>query len=144
MKKKILSILLALTMALSLFATVPAASADETSDPAELENELNYRCGDVLGNGKLTISSALEILKYLAKIETDFDNNERAMKAATAFSRNDTPTINDALEILKYLAKLPNYFSDTNCYCDWCFFEEVDPNVTETTPEITENSPEAT
>jgi hypothetical protein len=49
--------------------------------------------GDVNGDGVVDIQDALEILKYLAGLESvvDFEAD-----------------INDALEILKYLAGLPN------------------------------------
>jgi hypothetical protein len=61
--------------------------------------------GHVLGEARISISDALEILKYLAKLEdTLISENEFAYAAASITA--DRPTINCALEILKHLAKL--------------------------------------
>jgi hypothetical protein len=54
---------------------------------------LIFNRGDVDGDGSITINDALEILKYLAGLESAVDFEA---------------TIDDALEILKYLAGLPN------------------------------------
>jgi hypothetical protein len=54
--------------------------------------------GDVNGDGVVNIADALEILKFLAKLDS----------AVHVPSGTSPPTINDALEILKYLAKLDN------------------------------------
>ncbi|MCL1866065.1 MAG: CotH kinase family protein, partial [Oscillospiraceae bacterium] len=139
MKKKLLSVLMAVIMLFGLLSAPLYVFADDVEEEGE-SVEKPFRCGDVLGNGSISISSALEILKYLAKIPTEISTNARALKAATAFSRNETPTINDALEILKYLAKLQTYFSTVDCYCDWCEFD--DSFSTETSSDITEPNPD--
>jgi beta-glucanase (GH16 family) len=59
--------------------------------------------GDVDGNGVVTITDALEILMYLAGMDSalnDLDN----FNAARAITGGEKPTISDALEILMYLA----------------------------------------
>jgi Ca2+-binding EF-hand superfamily protein len=65
-----------------------------------------YRLGDVDGDGRITISDALEILKHLAKLDSAItaDNHDFSRNAASITA--DNPTISCALEILKHLAKL--------------------------------------
>ena len=67
---------------------------------------LTFKLGHVLGNETITISDVLEILKHLAKLDSEISNNPDSFKAACIVG--EVPTINDALEILKYLAKLDN------------------------------------
>ncbi|MCL1867035.1 MAG: cellulase family glycosylhydrolase, partial [Oscillospiraceae bacterium] len=124
MKKKLLATLLAVAMVLSVFVLTPVTSSAETSN----------KCGDVVGNGSITINDALEILKYLAKLESVINTEPAAKIAATGASRGGSiadkggldnrgvavPTINDALEILKHLAKLDSYYKNLSCPCDWC------------------------
>jgi hypothetical protein len=61
--------------------------------------------GDVDGDGRITINDALEILKYLAKLDSKIEHGNDAWNAALIVSKS-SPAIADALEILKYLAKL--------------------------------------
>jgi murein DD-endopeptidase MepM/ murein hydrolase activator NlpD len=67
--------------------------------------------GDVDGDDKITITDALEILKYLAGLTNLLDDCEKSFNAALILPRDehgkpDKPTIADVLEILKYLAGL--------------------------------------
>ncbi|MCL1866812.1 MAG: chitobiase/beta-hexosaminidase C-terminal domain-containing protein, partial [Oscillospiraceae bacterium] len=65
-----------------------------------------YNKGDILGSGKSNINDALEILRYLAKLDSEINKNTLAYNAALIVDDAEKPTINDALEVLKYLAKL--------------------------------------
>ena len=72
-----------------------------------------FSIGDVDGKNGVTMTDALEILKYLAKMHSALDDGigSSAWNAAliTVKSRNDNkPAIADALEILKKLAKMDN------------------------------------
>jgi len=83
---------------------------------------INYILGDVDGDGDITIGDVLEILKFLAGLESVFDYDDtdisldfttwlRPLMAAciTPESKKENePSIADALEILKYLAGLEN------------------------------------
>ena len=72
------------------------------------------RLGNVTGSDDVTINDALEILKYLAKLPSNIENNSCNRAAALICDSKATdPTINDALEILKKLAKLPNKIDGT-------------------------------
>jgi hypothetical protein len=88
--------------------TTTAAPSETTRPP---RGEV-YGPGDVTGTGTITITDALEILKYLAKLPSAIasDNgviNHNALNAARIRTPGvGLPTINDALEILKHLAKL--------------------------------------
>jgi hypothetical protein len=64
--------------------------------------------GDLSEKGSLAIGDALEILKYLAKLDSAVSpNNPIAWDAARIITPGQgAPTINDALEVLKHLAKL--------------------------------------
>jgi hypothetical protein len=62
----------------------------------EVRFEVQLNRGDVDGDGSITINDALEILKYLAGLESAVDFEA---------------TIDDALEILKHLAGLPSLIS---------------------------------
>jgi endoglucanase len=64
----------------------------ETTEPKPVS-----RPGDIDGDGVITINDALEVLKYLAGLDSAVDFEA---------------TIDDALEILKYLAGLPSLFAD--------------------------------
>jgi hypothetical protein len=57
----------------------------------------------VLGNEPVTVFEALEILKYIAGMESIIDEGNVAFYAAR-ITGGDTPNIFDALEILKKLA----------------------------------------
>ncbi|MCL1866389.1 MAG: hypothetical protein FWF82_03150 [Oscillospiraceae bacterium] len=61
--------------------------------------------GDVDGDGVITIQDAVEIMRYLAKLKSDIDNNDFAYKAACVRG-GDSPGIKDALAIMKILAKV--------------------------------------
>jgi hypothetical protein len=86
------------------------ASAPETSEAATTTGGTGERkLGDVDGNDRITINDALEILKFLAKLDSEIHqiNNPHAFNAARINTPGEgLPTINDALEILKHLAKL--------------------------------------
>jgi hypothetical protein len=72
--------------------------------------EGNYEKGHVLGNGKVKINDALEILKYLAGMRNkikDSGKDSSALSAACitpASQKSGKPGIADALEIFKFLA----------------------------------------
>jgi hypothetical protein len=58
-------------------------------------------------NERITINDALEILKYLAKLDSVLNNDPVAMRNALILNPEaSSPSIGDALEILKHLAKL--------------------------------------
>jgi hypothetical protein len=84
MKRKLISVLLILSLTLSLFTLSATTNADEALPP--------YSCGDVNGDGNISITDALEILKYLAGMESIYNGSDVS------------PTIHDALGVLKYLA----------------------------------------
>jgi hypothetical protein len=63
-----------------------------------------YRPGDVDGDGVVTIEDAVEILRYLAKVESAVDKSLLAYKAACV-TGGESPTIKDALEIMRNLTK---------------------------------------
>jgi hypothetical protein len=67
--------------------------------------------GDVTGTGVITINDALEIIVYLAGLDSVLDN-PASFDAARAITGGASPTINDALEILMYLAGLPSVFDN--------------------------------
>ncbi|MCL1866085.1 MAG: hypothetical protein FWF82_01600, partial [Oscillospiraceae bacterium] len=64
-------------------------------------------------NNTITVSDALEILRYLAKLPSEVENNPDSLKAACIVSEK-VPTINDALEVLRYLAKLTSQLTVDN------------------------------
>jgi hypothetical protein len=77
------------------------------------------RLGDVDGDGEITINDALEILKFLAGLDSAIAAGMRgecdfAFYAAMIHPDSTTPQINDALEILKFLAGLPNHVCGHN------------------------------
>jgi hypothetical protein len=65
--------------------------------------------GDVDGNGVVTITDALEILMYLAGMDSALDQPDN-FNAARVITGGEKPTINDALEILMYLAGMESVF----------------------------------
>jgi hypothetical protein len=77
----------------------------QTTAPATTGGTPAQRLGDVDDNGRITINDALEILKFLAKLDSVISPGNAAFQAALIAS-TATPNINDALEILKHLAKL--------------------------------------
>ncbi|MCL2036604.1 MAG: hypothetical protein FWG83_04365 [Oscillospiraceae bacterium] len=82
-------------------------------------------CGDVDGNGQISIADALEILKHLAGMSSALGNNTASRNAAlvtVASQQANKPVISDVLEILKHLARMNSVLSQhpTNAYCDWC------------------------
>ncbi|MDR2728874.1 MAG: InlB B-repeat-containing protein [Chitinispirillales bacterium] len=92
-----------------------------------------YCCGDVNGDGKVTINDVLEILKYLAGMDSSLTNSEKAENAnevtigkyshkafrAGVVMRNENrkkePIIGDVLEILKYLSGMNGALDDCEC-----------------------------
>jgi hypothetical protein len=81
----------------------------DTSDTAETTEPVQERkLGDITGNNRVTISDALEILKYLAKLQDSVLFTDPAAIQFALIKGTPLPTINDALEILKFLAKLPS------------------------------------
>jgi hypothetical protein len=66
-----------------------------------------YRLGDVNGDGRVTIADALEILKFLAKLDSNVTDNSFSLRSSLISEPfRSSPTITDALEVLRYLAKL--------------------------------------
>ena len=55
--------------------------------------------GDITGTGTVEIADALEVLKFLAGLDSVISVEQEA---------DNAPSISDALEILKFLAGLPN------------------------------------
>ncbi|MCL1866423.1 MAG: hypothetical protein FWF82_03330 [Oscillospiraceae bacterium] len=92
---------------------------EETTDPTGFGGSgvcfdcgVNSRkLGDIDGDGNVDINDALNILKYLAKLDCAVSEND--CNYSSALITSDIPTINDALEILKKLAKLPNKIDGT-------------------------------
>jgi hypothetical protein len=77
--------------------------------------QIYSRTGHVLGNTTINIGDALEILKYLAKLDTvlcPVTNNALFEAAKIVNPDSAVPTISDALEILKYLAKIDNVLEE--------------------------------
>jgi hypothetical protein len=48
----------------------------------------------------------LEILKFLAKLDSEVMSSDISLKNSLVLGMSEMPTINDALEVLKFLAKL--------------------------------------
>jgi len=64
-----------------------------------------YNLGDANGDGFITIIDALEILKYLARLDNHIIHTGSLSYSASCIV-NDSPAIMDVLEVLKFLAKL--------------------------------------
>ena len=68
--------------------------------------------GDVDNNGFVTITDALEVLKFLAGLENMIEGDDPiALRHSLTLPESveaDKPAITDVLEILKALASLPN------------------------------------
>jgi internalin A len=62
----------------------------------------------ILGEQKITINEALEILKYLAGIESSIISEGNVAFYAARITGGDRPTIQDVLEVLKKLAGIPS------------------------------------
>jgi hypothetical protein len=71
-----------------------------------------YGCGDVNGDGRITINDSLEILKYLARLDSVVVQGTPHYDAAIIHPAAIRPSINCALEILKHLAKTRNFIDD--------------------------------
>jgi hypothetical protein len=61
------------------------------------------RLGDVTGTGEISISDAVDILRYLAGMQSLTGGNNDSFNAAR-ITGGDLPTILDVIEILRYLA----------------------------------------
>jgi hypothetical protein len=70
-----------------------------------------FDTGDVNGDGEVSISDVLEILMYLAGLDSVINSSTLSLNAALVVSE-DNPAINDVLEILMKLAGLPNALED--------------------------------
>jgi uncharacterized repeat protein (TIGR02543 family) len=81
-----------------------------TTEPAETTSSSTSRkLGDVNGDEVINIIDALEILKFLAGLQSVIDTDPQAIIAARiTVEYPANPTIQCVLEILKYLAGLPN------------------------------------
>ena len=75
-----------------------------------IHDTLSLAMGRILGD-KTTINDALEILRYLAKLDSAIEVGNDAWYESL-ITGGSKPSINDALEILKYLAKLPGLISE--------------------------------
>ncbi|MCL2696891.1 MAG: hypothetical protein FWE74_02275 [Oscillospiraceae bacterium] len=64
----------------------------------------SYALGDVNGDGAVTTADALEILKYIAGLESTITDNPQALVAASITA--DAPTTACALAILRFVAEL--------------------------------------
>ncbi|MCL2036036.1 MAG: CAP domain-containing protein [Oscillospiraceae bacterium] len=96
--KKITSILLAVCISVTIAVTT-------TTESMSAQSTLK---GDIDGNDKVTISDALEILKYLAGMESMISPQNPSVWAAARVTGGNHPVIADVLEILKYLAGMEN------------------------------------
>jgi hypothetical protein len=99
------------TTAQTIATTPPTTTTSETT--ATTPPITNFKIGHVLGNPTITIGDALEILKYLAKLDSVITTGNNRISATNAFDAarivtpgTGSPTINCALEVLKFLAKL--------------------------------------
>jgi hypothetical protein len=131
MKKRLLSILLTAAILLSAMTMMPITASSNVPN-------MPHRCGDVDGNGVINIMDALEILKFLARLESNIlvtfagtgftVVDEQGFNSARLMSvrvKGEAPQIFDVLEILKDLASIDGVFSGSNgynaiCYCSWC------------------------
>jgi endoglucanase len=87
--------------------TVPSTGTNEPTTTTPGGNDEPILLGDVDGNGTVTITDALEILMYLAGMESDVSKGGRHLQAAMILDASVTagkPSISDALEILMFLA----------------------------------------
>jgi hypothetical protein len=89
------------------FSTLPPVLTttppiNETTPP-DVTTQPPLKPGDVDGNGYLTIIDALEILMFLAGLDSVLDQ-PAGYNAARAVTGGVTPSISDALEILMWLA----------------------------------------
>jgi hypothetical protein len=65
--------------------------------------------GDILGTGTPSVYDALQILRYLARLDNAIEGNDVARAAALITEPNaQSPTITDALWILRSVVGLPN------------------------------------
>jgi hypothetical protein len=124
MKKQILSILLVIALTLSV---IPIASASTSTSTNQNKK------GDINGDGYVTIQDALEILKYLAGIESLLDT-PAGFNAAREILGGHAVGINSVLEILKFLAEIPSVFDlteviprDFSITLPAGWVEEIDP-----------------
>jgi hypothetical protein len=122
MKKRILSLFLVLSVMLT---AVPAVTAQEgfVCPACDMPWQYNvcssacaYRLGDVNGDGRITILDMLEILMYLAGINSaifDTATGEYNMLARRAADINQDGVIdmNDFIEIGAYLTGSPSILS---------------------------------
>jgi hypothetical protein len=112
MKRKILSRILAMVMAVVISATATSVMALQPP----------IRLGHILDNDKIGIQDVLELLKFLARIDNNIitkeGENSRAWNAALITPQSQSankPGISDALEILKHLASIrPNGIDDAS------------------------------
>ena len=92
--------------------TSATSATSVTSDTTATTSEriVVVGSGDIDGNGTVAIADALEILKYLAKMNSMVsESNQAAFQAALitpASQAAGKPAIADVLEILKHLAKM--------------------------------------
>jgi hypothetical protein len=92
--------------------TTPAHHQPTTAETTTAEPVPSVRAGAVINGETITINDALEILKFLARLESVINTNEDSLNAARIVTPGiGNPTINDALEILKYLARLDSRIS---------------------------------
>ncbi|MCL1867305.1 MAG: hypothetical protein FWF82_07845, partial [Oscillospiraceae bacterium] len=79
--------------------TTPSSSnsASTSGVSSTTGTQTEFILGDVDGDGKVTINDALEILKYLAKLDSAIVEGSDAWFASLITGR-DKPTINDVLE----------------------------------------------
>jgi hypothetical protein len=91
------------TMSTTFATSVDITTATTTSDEPPAQRLL----GDADLNERITINDALEILKFLAKLDSVLNDDPLSMKNSLILNPDaSSPSIGDALEILKFLAKL--------------------------------------
>lgn len=85
---------------------VPTTSSPETDVPTTETPSEKYNYGDVNGDGEISASDALMVLKFVVKLETPTD-----LQSKTAdVTKNGKVEADDALLILKYVVRLIDEF----------------------------------
>jgi hypothetical protein len=113
--KKIISIIISVSFVFAMISTTTAYTKPdwriEFGNRSELNEDRFFRI-NVLIDG-------MEILRYLAGMDSIIELDNEFWKAASAITGGDIPTIFDALECFKFAADMESVFG-----CVWCDSEE--------------------
>jgi hypothetical protein len=104
MKKRILSLITAGALMFSMTAAVSAADAKVPV----IQTDYGI-LGDINGDGQVDIMDALEVLKYLAQMDSVIEEGNDAWNNARLI-RDSDPSIVTALEILKAISGMRSVF----------------------------------